>query len=251
MGGIPLVVLIGDDYQLPPPTNAQKGAFDTMDPSTTFSQQQYNVAAFGNKLLLSMSEHSMELTTVKRQKAGQQKFKNILERLRVGTTTEEDADYLMQRHLGNYNAEEIKKICSEGVTMHLFATKAPRNHHNHKKLAEVSCATNPVAVLKAKWTTTKSKKILANASHFKDPPPAATVLCRGAMVKVTGRNFEPDWGLFSNAVGVVSEIPFKEGKDPNNGDLPEYVAVTFAHYSGPAWDPERPKVSPRNICHNI
>ena len=67
-GGIPIIILIGDDYQLPPPTNVQKGAFDTMDSSTSHSQQSYNVGAFGSQLLQTMSETCMELTTIKRHK---------------------------------------------------------------------------------------------------------------------------------------------------------------------------------------
>ena len=241
-GGVPIVILIGDDYQLPPPTNVQKGAFDTMDSSPSFSQRKYNVGAFGFGLLQTMSQHCMELTTIKRQGTNQQKFKERLQRLRIGSPLEEDADAFMKLHLANYNETEVKEILSKGVTMHLFATKAPRDHHNHQKLSEISSSTNPVAILKAQWSSSRSKKAMSSYTHFKDPPPAATVLSRGAMVKITGKNFEPDWGLFNNAVGIVEEIVFREGTDPNNGDLPAYVVVKFEHYSGPAWNDENPKV---------
>ena len=45
-GGMPVVVFVGDDYQLPPPTNVEKGAFDLMDSKTSFSQQKLGDASF-------------------------------------------------------------------------------------------------------------------------------------------------------------------------------------------------------------
>ena len=258
-GGVPIVILIGDDYQLPPPTNVQKGAFDTMDSAPSLSQQSYDVGVFGNGLLQTMSQHCMELTTIKRQGDDQKLFKSRLERLRIGHPTEEDADAFMKLHLANYNESETNQIFSKGVTMHLFATKAPRDRHNHQKLSEISSSSNPVAILRAQWNSKRSKKANALNAHFKDPPPAATVLSRGAMVRIAGRNFEPNWGLFNNAVGVVDEIVFRDEEDPNNGNLPAYVVVRFEHYSGPAWDTENPKVSPgkmlnhsvQDFCFNI
>ena len=56
------------------------------------------------------------------------------------------------------------------------------------------------------------------------------------------RNFEPGWGLYNNSTGTVRDIVFAPGDDPNSGDLPQYVAVEFSHYTGPVWDPENPKV---------
>ena len=60
-GGMPVVVFVGDDYQLPPPTNVEKGAFDLMDSKTSFSQQKLGDASFGSQLLMNMSEKCVEL----------------------------------------------------------------------------------------------------------------------------------------------------------------------------------------------
>ena len=47
-------------------------------------------------------------------------------------------------------------------------------------------------------------------------------------------------------IGVVQEIVFDVGKDPNNGDLPAYVAVEIFSYnpppSVPPFDINNPKV---------
>ena len=61
-------------------------------------------------------------------------------------------------------------------------------------------------------------------------------------MRIVDRNFEPGWGLYNNSIGTVRDIVFAPGDDPNSGDLPQYVAVEFSHYTGPVWDPENPKV---------
>jgi len=117
-------------------------------------------------------------------------------------------------------------------------------------LKEVSSEDNPVALLKAQWTSSKLKGTKAKHVHFKNPPAHATIISRGAVVRMVDKNFEPGFGLFNNAIGIVEEIVFKPGDDPNNGDLPLYVLVRFEHYSGPAWDPSRPKVRYQNTKYN-
>jgi hypothetical protein len=42
------------------------------------------------------------------------------------------------------------------------------------------------------------------------------------------------------------ELNFDVGKNPNNGDLPNFIAVRFPQYTGPAWDKNDPKVSIEN-----
>lgn len=103
---------------------------------------------------------------------------------------------------------------------------------------------NPAALIKASWSTSKRIQKKSMMAHYDDPPPDATLICRGATVRLTGKNIEPDFGLFNNAVGTVEEVVFSPGKDPNNGDQPTYVAVRFPTYSGPTWCTEDPKVVP-------
>jgi len=33
-------------------------------------------------------------------------------------------------------------------------------------------------------------------------------ICQGAKVQISGKNYEPDWGLFNGAVGTVQEIVY-------------------------------------------
>ena len=109
----------------------------------------------------------MELTSVKRQQSDQQMFKDILSRLRTGDASDADADFLLKLHLSNFSSDDADTITTGGVTMHLFATKAPRNEYNFKRLADVSSSTNPVAVLKTQWISSKKKQMSTIISHFK------------------------------------------------------------------------------------
>ena len=241
-GGIPIFILVGDDYQLPPPTNTQKGAFDTMGSQPSISQQKTGVAATGAQLFLDLSEKCMALTTTKRQKSDQQNLIEILGRLRVGESIPTDADTLMEHHFTNFSNTDIESITSTGTTMHLFANKKPRNEFNYQKLQQITNASNPVALIKTKWESTSGKPAVCKA-HFQSHPITASILSKGAMVCLIEKNFEPEWSLFNNSIGEVEEIVFRDGDNPNNGDQPCYIAVKFPQYSGPAWDPQKPKVS--------
>ena len=128
--------------------------------------------------------------------------------------------------------------------MHLFATKALRDEFNIRKISAAAVETNPAALVKSIWKSTKNLSLRTMATHYDDPPPAATLLCREAVVRLKGKNIEPDFGLYNNAVGVVKEIVFPPGKDPNNGDQPAYVAVRFESYCGPPWVSDDSKIVP-------
>ena len=45
-------------------------------------------------------------------------------------------------------------------------------------------------------------------------------------------------------MGTVDEIVFANEDNPNDNDLPLYVAVTFENYTGPIWDKNQPKTVP-------
>lgn len=137
-----------------------------------------------------------------------------------------------------------KKAFADKTVMHLFATKALRDDFNLQKLSEQASDKNPAALVKSIWKSAKSTRISNMASHYDDPPPSATLICRNAVVRLKGKNIEPDFGLYNNAIGTVKEIVFPPGKDPNNGDQPSYVAVRFESYCGPAWCESDPKIVP-------
>ena len=234
-GGVPIIIWFGDDYQLPPPTNKEKGAFDLMDSRTSYSQQKLSNASFGAQVMWDMSRVCVELRTTKRQKADQAPFKQTLERLRLGEAHSDDAKFLMDLYLPNMATTEVQQILNKESVMHLFATKAPRDEFNLTKLADLATSTNPAALVTTIWKSTKHMQKRTMLQHFDDPPANAVLICRGSVVRLTGRNVEPDWGLYNNAIGTIVEIVFRPGQDPNNGDQPAYVIVRFPSYCGPTW----------------
>ena len=78
-----------------------------------------------------------------------------------------------------------------------------------------------------------------------------THICIGCKVAIKGRNFQPRWGLYNGSIGTVREIVFGENKNPNEGNLPLYVAVELPSYKPPAsvpnFDDDNPKVCRRHL----
>jgi len=119
--------------------------------------------------------------------------------------------------------------------------------HNTEMLRREHSAENPVARIRSKITT-QTRNTNQNTTHFKDNPvPIITNLCRNARVQITGRNLEPDWGLYNGAIGTVKEIVYEHDKSPIGGDLPEFVLVEFTQYCGPPWITDKPKVTPYHL----
>jgi hypothetical protein len=124
--------------------------------------------------------------------------------------------------------------------MYIFANKAPMQEHNRQKLKEQNSEDNPVARIHT-TTTTQNKKYRGITKHFARQQmqttaiPAVVNICRGARVQLTGKNFEPDWGLYNGSIGTVKEIVFNKNSNPLDGTQPEYVIVDFPQYCGPQW----------------
>ena len=188
-----------------------------------------------------------------------------MERLREDNQTLEDARVFESLDLTKLSVEKRKEIENSPETLHLFAFNKDKDELNVEKLSETSNENNPVAILKARtdssyeYKNTKGNKKVNNNSakknlfrHFKDSNfPRACTICRNCKVAIKGRNFNPRWGLFNSSIGTVDEIVFEEGKNPNAGDLPLYVAVDFPSYTGPVWDENKPTVVPIPIVKSF
>jgi hypothetical protein len=59
-------------------------------------------------------------------------------------------------------------------------------------------------------------------------------------VQLTGKNFEPDWGLFNGLQGTIREIVCKDNKSPLEYNFPLYIIVDFPTYCGPSWIKNKP-----------
>jgi hypothetical protein len=237
---IPILLLVGDDYQLPP---VSRGVFDIPLDAT---HDESKVRHFSRAEILGMdvfqqcSHDVMVLSKQKRQSEGQDEYRRILDDSRISGLSLEDANKLLDElHLvrGNYNAEDRAAI--EKDALFLSANREPVDEYNFMRLATVCTEDNPVAIIKSK---TQGKNEVGVSSHFDSGCPATAHVCVGAKVSLQGRNFNPSWGLFNGSIGTVQEIVFTPGDNPNEGDQPLYIVVEFNSYCGPVWDKANSKV---------
>ena len=245
-GGMPVVLLIGDDSQLPPVirNGCGKGAFYLFDDNKKISYNaKQNVSQEqGIELFKKLTQTVMELTIRKRQH-GDNYMINLLDDLETGSPSENTISSLMSLHLSQVPHNIKQAIQSKAIYM--FATHEDKNDHNCEKLSNICNIDNPLACLKYK-NHYPSKRCFQ--SHFdSDSTPLNTYFCVGAIVAIKGKNFQPCWGLYNGAIGTVKEIVFENQCNPNLGDLPAYVSVEFESYNPPTnvppFDPSNKKVN--------
>ena len=235
-GGLPVVALVGDDYQLP---TIGSGCLNALQ-HTFGSKMTYA----GCKAMLECAEFVMQLGTSKRLTGEQRKTRELLNRLRVGNDVqEEDVKKLLTLHLANMKRPHgevfVKEI--EDKAMYLFFKNDKRIAHNMEQLCRRCSKTQPVAILKTQtFGRNKGKAVRA---HYELDIPSASLFCEGSNVMMQGKNFYPQWGLHNGACGKVQEIIFAKDKNPNHGDLPLHTVVDFPLYCGPVWDKDNPTVS--------
>ena len=255
-GGVPVVIFLGDDYQIPPVRIMAKGRGAFQITSTKHTVRPYTeMEQNGNRVFLSMAENVITFQQNKRVSSEDTHFKEILNRLRVDDQTIDDANTMLKLDINRLSQEKRQVLEMSPTTIHLFAFNHDRKELNMNKLCTMSNDTNPVAIIKARvvqYNNDKNRKHTTEFRHFKDNNlPRATTICRGCKVAIKGKNFIPEWGLFNSAIGTVQEIVYRDNESPNEGHLPCYVAVEFPSYTGHlqqngnhCWDRNNPQVIP-------
>lgn len=262
-GGLPVVLLFGDDYQLMPVSKdgaihgyskrlgkANEHRTNTLARPLTFSYR-------GDWLFTKvMCENVYFLTKNYRVKCEQ--FKKLLERVRVGRPTDEDAHHMMKLHHHFYrlDAKFKDKIENHKKTMWLFSKVQQVQNKNRDMLVETSKKNQvPVAKLDCWYDTFKTqngKERHAIMSHFDSKSYIHhTALCIGARVALRNWNILPSAGLYSGAIGNVVEIVYKNSvvgpNDKQHDHLPDFIVVDFPHLNLPPnmrpWDLKHPTVS--------
>lgn len=237
-GGLPIVIFSGDDFQLP---CIGKGALQILTNKSGGKMEQ-----LGRQAVLDASGLVMDLKSSKRINKDKKEDMDLMASLRMATEEEMPQKYvdrLTGLHLDvmkKKHGEDVMEEMIKGFT-YIFYRNQDRTLHNMRQIAKECSPENPIArtqlVCKGK-NSGKSKQ-----SHFgRGDPPETSMFCIGSLCSVQGQNFCPTWGLHNHACGTVEEIVYKDGDNPNNGDLPDYVVVNFPQYCGPAWDKNNPKV---------
>ena len=259
-GGLPVVLLFGDDYQLMPIMEegaiqgyakklegVEKHIKDKMSPDQLL---KYHGSYLFTEV---MTEHVFFLTKNYRVKC--KRFKKLLHRVRLGQPTEADALNIMKLHLAYYESDQkfMDFIENHNKTIYLYTNNADKNKKNNERLIEVSKRQNvPVARLDCWFDTNKlqnGKERRAKISHF-DPDSYVkhTDICVGSKVSIKTVNFLPEVGLYNGAIGTVIEIVYNNNpigpNDKQHDHLPDYVVVDFPHLNLPEhirpWDLNHP-----------
>jgi hypothetical protein len=240
-GGIPNVVLVGDDYQLP---SIGPGAFNAIgykeEPaktgSKTKSDTQLALRLEGYNEFKAFAKNTVYLESVKRVNKDQEQLRRILQGLRGEDTNDsladEDIQRLEQLNLKDERYSPKERMEIQSTSMYLFATKEPRDELNRKMLLKANQQGNPVARMKSR-TEDKHGKRVANNAHFDaERCPIEVRLCKTAKVALNGQNISPALGLYHGSLGTVEDIVYHPGERPEHGDLPAYVLVNFSQYCG-------------------
>ena len=261
-GGLPVVLLFGDDYQLMPVANdgaingyakkqvgTEQHVTDKMTEAQLFSYR-------GDWLFTDIMTDRVYFLS-KNYRVACEKFKGILERVRKGRATSSDANKIMKLHHVFYKSDSTFKdeIENHEKTMWLFSNNADVRKKNVEKLVSTSKTKEvPVARLDCWYDTNKlqnGKERHARRSHF-DPKAYIrhTDLCVGARVALRNWNILPQAGLYNGSIGTLVEIVYKDNpigpNDKQHCHLPDYIVVDFPHLILPPylkpWDTSHPTV---------
>ena len=236
-GGLPILILVGDDYQLPGVTEGPLFALTAKGGS--------KLTYKGRQSVLHCAEFVMDLQSSKRLNANAMHQASLLSHLRTGEElTEGDVTKLLSLHI-----DEVKKSCGKEYiealqqdAVYLFYKNEKRIRHNFEMLLKNTGKRNPVAKIAPHCESCLAAKAIRR--HFDSDTPLTSFISKGAKVAIDEVNMYPMWGLHNGACGIVEEIIFASGQSPNDGNLPQYVVVNFPMYCGPTWDANNTKSVP-------
>src|SRR5687768_2968326 len=246
-GGLPMVILVGDDYQLPP---IDEGDFDCFGQLSKQFRTKVETAYVQNgmKLFQEFGKDVMFLDKSKRVLEGQVQLQHILDGVRGSakdTLSKQDAEYLCSLHIDNkdsFNQQDKEQIKKDALF--LFANVEAKNIHNFHALKEINTPDNPVAVIRAVTMRIKDNTTSRTIGHYdNERTPVMINIAQNSLVQLTGTNLCPKWGLYHGARGKVLDIVFHPSQSPPD-DLPLYVLVDFPQYCGPALIEGHPTVVP-------
>ena len=164
-GGLPIVICVGDDYQLPP---IEEGAFNYYtEPSKQFRiNAEAEYVQNGMELFQQFGQDVMTLAKSKRVLEGQVQLQRILDGVRGSSDhslSEKDAEYLCSLYLDNkhsFNQQDKQQIKKDALF--LFANKDSKDTHNFYTLKEINTLDNPVAKIQAETRRNNDNAISRN-----------------------------------------------------------------------------------------
>lgn len=265
-GGLKILILYGDDGQLPPPAQ-----------SPLYSKTVREATEMGRlgRALYHSIQSAVYLEQMVRQQAVACRacptsqdgnlphhapgalcdfLPKLLHRMRFGEVDETDWKWICHRHLEKIEARDPAEAerFRTGRTLWLVPTREAQHNKNLDALEELHVRLVTERGLGYAWAcpiASENSGRLAKAS-FSDQSdfaglPALVVLCRNAPVVMTTNVCQP-FGLFNGATGIVRDLIFKEGDCPQtDGSVwPDVILVEMQGYRGPEFLPRHPQVVP-------
>ena len=228
-GGIPVVVFLGDEVQLPPVCD-----------SPVYNNHLENPAAMRGVLIWSEFTTAVTLTNIVRQNESQQQLRTTLMALREYKTTKDQAAWLQKFQWTNlrlsYGQELLSRMSSEGLFV--FSSHSEEWSHNKQKLQELN-KHHPIAKINAVSTGLHSR---SSSSDKAGGLVRTLYLARGAKVMLT-TNLNVQHGLFNGSMGTVVDIIYTDGNSPKDS-FPTVCMIEFPRYTGPSFLHSHPKVVP-------
>lgn len=230
-GGIPVIIFLGDDIQLPPVCD-----------SPVYCCKSKVPAAMHGALVWQDFKNAVELTTVVRQNTNQTQLKDTLQAARNYSITQNQVKWLQEFQWNNlhtkYGQPLLNRMLSNGL--HVFPNHDQEWQFNKAQLLELNSQINPIAKIEAAMNGPHAN----SASSDKSGGLIRTLyLSKNARVMLTV-NLNVDFGLFNGAVGTVRDIVYPAGKSPLSHPFPSLVTIDFPKYTGPPFVPGYPTLVP-------
>jgi ATP-dependent DNA helicase PIF1 len=209
------VILSGDYYQLPPV--GRRALFDhssRKDPFEVHGQHLYR--AFKKTVVLD--------TVLRQQGEAQARFRDALQRLRTGGSTQNDWAMFMTRCRANLPYSDYASFRD---AIRLCGRRAEVSHINHESIRD--CGSPVLVVLaqhdQAAWASASTDE----ASNLPNQLP----LCIGARVMIT-TNVWTERGLVNGTTGIVDNILWDSSVTNPRETMPKAVLLALQDYSGPS-----------------
>ena len=228
-GGVPVVVFLGDDVQLPPVCD-----------SPVYNCKSSKPASLHGAIVWKEFQTAVTLSSIIRQNADEAELKEALMAMRTYSLSPAQANWLQQFQWDSLKITHGPSLLERMTKCGLFVfpTHADEWKHNKEQLLNAN-STSPIARIKAIDQGQHAKSISSSATNSLIE---TLFLCRGAKVMLTV-NLQVPYGLFNGSMGQVVDILYLNGGTPTE-QQPDVVMVEFYKYTGPPFIESRPKIVP-------
>lgn len=252
-GGIPVVLICGDDEQLPT-VSRDKNTHGII----SFFHERHSVKPYsssldfhGENVFFQLAHKVVQLKQLKRVENNDEHFISILQDLRGDGIKTKDATDILKNL--NFNKQSFKKQqFLENNAVFLFTTNKQKDEYNQKCLLKLVSDENPALICHPVYRS-KSEGGRVCKAHFDKRRPTPQIYCKYERVAIYNHNIDPSSALYNNGLGIIIGFFYAEGKYPHI-DLPLFIIVYFPEYNGKPWLEDHPKWVPitpvTNTCNN-